>query len=57
MAKKPTEETPVTPVVAEENLLTEVLGSLNTTNQNASASPAPEEKGLFTAEGVLKSRH
>ena len=43
MAKKPTEETPVTPVVAEENLLTEVLGSLNTTNQNASASPAPEE--------------
>ena len=58
MSTKPTEETPVTPVVADDNLLTEVLGSLNNiTKQKVSASIVPEEKSIFSADGALKSRH
>ena len=57
-SKKSTDETAVTSIVTEEDLLIKISGIPNITQQNVSASSVPEEQGLFSsADGVLKSRH
>jgi hypothetical protein len=57
-SKKIIEETTVTAVATEEDLLIKISGISNITQQNVSASPVAEEQGIFSAaDGVLKSRH